>query len=133
MGRHLDIQPATIAQVQRLDDGSRVLVDDDVAGVAQDLRAIDPSLRLHLDVEQQVYVVSQVLQGREHLVTTSQTCDQRLVARVRQVASPGYNLADELEAAEAAANREQDRLRREWVGEIGERLAHALRKDLGGV
>lgn len=131
MAEPVDITPATIAQVQRLRDGRLLVVDDDVAGVARDLRAIDRGLRVYFSPEEGVFVVYHEQDGVERLVTTSTTCDQRLVRRVHEISAPGYELASEIERLEDERNRELDRQHSEWVGEIGERLAHALRTDLG--
>jgi hypothetical protein len=108
-----------------------ILIEDDVQSVARDLQAISDDLHLHYDAVQDIWVVMQDRDDEETLVTTASTLDQRVVHRVRQVCSPGYDLAAELERVEAEADAEQDRRRREMAGEVGERLSHAVRTDLG--
>lgn len=132
----LEIQPANITQVARLGDGRLVTISDDVGGVARDLRAIDRSLRLRYSPDQRIYVVYRVCMTGdgevvEELVTTSRTCDQRIVKRIREISHPSYDYAAELDRLDAAADRRADHSFNERVGETGERLAHALRKDLG--
>lgn len=131
-----EIRPASLAQVMEGQDGRMLVVPDDVANVARDLRAIDPSLRLVFSERSEHYVVMQVRElpdGRtqETLVTTALDCDQRLVERVRKVTHPSYDLAAEL----AKGPQRQERARRERLNdqiEAGaDKLVHSLRKDHG--
>lgn len=132
----IEIEPATVAQVRATDEGDLVVIDDDVQGVAAGLRRIDPGLRLAYDRTQGYFVVRHVHAGpdgsvEESLVTTAMECDQRLVGRVSKIADDGYDFGAELDRLETSAAAAQESERREHVGEAGERLAHALRKDLG--
>lgn len=134
---YIEITPGTIGQVHRaLHSGRMVAVDHGPHDVAARLREISDELVLHFDPYENLWVVSQrQAQGdgsvKETLVTTATECDARLVARVEQIASPGYRLADELDAVEAAADREAEQRRRETLGDGAERLAFALGRDLG--
>ena len=128
--RYLDISPASVAQVQRA-FGTMVQVDDDVQNVARDLRAIDPGLSLFYDASEDVWIVMQVRDGVEHLVTTAQECDQRIVHRVREVSSERYDLVAELEASDAQIEKDKDAALHEQTGDVGERLLHAMRHDKG--
>lgn len=127
----MEIIPATVAQVARMDSGRLVAVDDDVQNVARDLREIDPGLRLRFDEYQEFYVVYHVDGDEESLVTTAQECDQRLVKRAREISRPDYDYGLELEKAEAESKKQADDRFADQTGDVGERLAHALRKDLG--
>jgi hypothetical protein len=49
----------------------------------------------------------------------------------RKYTNPGYDLAAELEKLEDQRDREFDHEQRERTGEAAERLAHAVRVDLG--
>lgn len=136
MGRQIDIEPASIAAVKRTDKGKLVAIDDDVVGVARDLKAIDAALKLSYDPDQDYYVVYEVRvlgdgSVEEHLVTTARECDQRIVWRVKEISRPGYDYAAELEKVEAAAKKARDDTFREELAPRAERLRHALRKDLG--
>jgi hypothetical protein len=127
----IEIEPASLTQVIRGKGGRLVYVDDDVCGYARNLRDIDPSLRLAYNEVGEYYVVYQVLQdGSEHLVSTAQELDGRLVERIRKVTSSAYDPGRELDLLHDAADREHGRQFTQRVGEVGERLAHAIRQDL---
>lgn len=131
MREYVDIEPASVAQVRRGLGGHLVLIEEDVQDIARDLQRIDPSLFLFFSPDEEFWVVMQKVGDEEQLVTTTRDLDRRLVDRVRQVCSPGYDLIGELERLEAQAERDADHARRESLGDGAERLAHALRKDLG--
>lgn len=57
--------------------------------------------------------------------------DQRAVHRFHEIGSPEYDYANAIEQHNAKVAREQRREKQEHVGELAERAAHALRKDLG--
>jgi hypothetical protein len=128
---YIDIPAATIPQVKRALNGHMVLIDDDVQNVARDLQQISDDLFLHYDAAQDIWVVMQDKDGWETFVTSARELDQRLVQRVRQVCSPGYDLAGEVERAQADADAEHDRVQRDRFGEASDQLAHALRVDFG--
>jgi hypothetical protein len=131
----MEIPAATLAQVTAAADGTMALVEDDVCNVARDLRQLHPDLRLRFSESAGHFAVYQQIekQGRvqQHLVTTSQVCDQRLVKRVRMLLSPEYSFGDEVARVQAQRQRERKRAFVEKLGDPGERAFHALRKDLG--
>lgn len=132
---HVEIRPGTVAQVMATKAGKKVMVTDDVQGVANALLEVSDELRLVYDTEQALWIVEQhtpMPDGsiRESLVTTALDLDHRIVAVCREVCSPGYDLAAEIDKSEAKAQADQEHARREAVGEHAERLAHALKKDL---
>jgi hypothetical protein len=128
---NIEIAPATLGQVVQGRGGRLVFVEDDVCNIAQNLRDIDPSLRLAYNTKGEYFVVYQVLEdGSEHLVTTAQELDGRLVQRVARVCSPSYDTGSELDLLHDQATQAQDERFSQQVGEIGERLAHAVRQDL---
>lgn len=131
MSDYIDIPAASVAQVKRALDGRMVLIEDDVQNVARSLQDISDDLYLHYDGIQGIWVVMQDRDGVETLVTTSRELDQRLVQRCREVCSPGYDLAGEIERAQAEADAEHDRGLSERLADGSERLAHAFRKDFG--
>jgi hypothetical protein len=128
------IQPASLAQLQQSASGRWLEIESDVGSVALQLKEIADTLgiELHLRLSEVtgIFKVIQVIGGEEQLVTSAQEADQRLVDRVREVTSPSYDLAEAVEAVERDKQRDFDRVQAEKVGEVGERLAHALRKDL---
>jgi len=127
----VDLEPASIAQVKMMKDGRVLEIDDDVSGIAKQLAEIHPSLKLRWSEPGEYFVVFQETEEGRHLVTTSLTCDQRLVDRLREVTAEGYDLAYEIEKREAEAKAVHEAKISDQVGEVGERLAHAIRADLG--
>lgn len=132
----IEIRPATVGQVARTRLGKNVAVDADVANVARDLRDISPEFRLEYDPHGDFFIVSQVRvmpDGSEEisLVTTAQDCDQRIVRRVREITAPGYDVGAEMERLDREADKRKEHALTERVGPIAEKLAWALRKDLG--
>jgi hypothetical protein len=132
----IEIQPATLGQVVRSSRGNLVEVTQDVTNVAQQLKAIDENLVLLFDEEQLFYIVQvHVPQPdgsvKEDLVLTSQQLGSHIVQRVEQISSQGYDYVRELEQMEDAARKRRDHEVSERQGPILEKLAHALRKDLG--
>jgi len=129
----MEIPAATLDQVKRGKDGKLVAIDNDVCGIASDLKQIDPNLKLRYSEAGEYFVVYHVnpFTEREDLVTTAQVLDKRLVNKVRYLASDGYDFAKEIEKADAKADADQEHKRKEQTGEIAERLHHAVRKDLG--
>lgn len=128
----MEIQAATIAQLQRGKGGRMVEIDDDVGGIAKRLREIDPGLHLRYSEAGEYFVVYFVDGEKAELVTTATTCDGRLLQRVERIASDQYDFTGELERLDAQSEADQEHAFREHVGEIGERLAHAIRRDVHG-
>lgn len=128
----MEIQPASLAQVRKGRDGRNILITDDVSSVARDLHEIDPKLRVRFSEGGGHYAVYfQYPDGREELVLTAQKLDQRIVKRFREIADESYDFGAEVERIDRQAERDQDARFSEQVAERGERLAHALRQDLG--
>jgi hypothetical protein len=130
----MHLAPASLDQLRQSQTGRWVHVEADVGSVAQQIEEIARDrgivLELHLSEKTGIFVVKQILGDNEQLVTTAQECDQRLVDSVRKATSPQYDLAAELDQIErekdAAFNARHD----DQIGDAGERLAHALLKDL---
>lgn len=137
----IEISPASVAQVHRTRVGRNVLIDDDVQGIARDLREIDKSLKLEFDPGQEMYVVYQVVcepdgSVSDKLVTTwdierNGPLDKRLVHRIRQIAAAGYDYAAELDRVDAEAEKAAEYAFAEEFGPVADQLAWALLKDLG--
>jgi hypothetical protein len=134
----IEIQPGRAAQVHNaLRTGHRVVVPDDVKGVARTLKEIDPGLRLSYFPDQELWIIDHVKMledgsVEESLVTTCEgELDPRLVERIRQIASPDYDYAAELDRLERDAQRREEALFTEKRGPILEKLAWAFTRDLG--
>lgn len=137
MPEAIDIPTASLTTIRKTLAGKTVAIDDDVQGIAKQLQEIDKTL--HLQVSEQdgdlIWIVMQIVPEAdgsltEHFVTDMVgDLDQRLLQRVRQVTGRGYDIAKEIEAAEAEAEKAQDAKRREQMGPIAEKLAHAFKVD----
>jgi hypothetical protein len=117
----MEIEPAHINQVM-MDGGQFVEIGADVGMVADDLRRIDPSLRVRLrvDVPQPFFAIyGEEQNGRQYLIFTVNAhqnrsgtwegLDQRVVRRIERIGSDDYNFADEIQnrnLAAAAARRQ---------------------------
>jgi hypothetical protein len=127
----MDIEPASLTQIARGRDGKVVAIDDDVSGIAQQLKEIDPQLKLRYSEAGEYFAVYHDGPEESYLVTTAQELDGRILQRIRKVASGRYDYVAELDALDARAERERDRAFSEQMGEAHQQLKHALQKDLG--
>lgn len=127
----MEVTPATFAQVKTGRDGRRVTVTEDVGDVARRLQEISPKLILVWNENGQYFVVvERDGNGDERLVFTAQECDERIVKRAELITSSSYDFVGEMDRLDKAAERAKDHEFHERTGEIAERLAHAVRKDL---
>src|SRR3954449_1775937 len=130
------IDSAALPSIQLPGCGTVVFIDDDALGVAKQLEEMQfPSghgkLKLAWNEFRESFVVIQVKDdGSEHIVTSAKQADGRLIDRVRRITHPSYNFAQELEAIDAQADKERDWLFSQRVGDLAERLAHSVRKDI---
>jgi hypothetical protein len=130
------IEPHSLPHIERGRRGVTIFIDDDALGVAKQLEEMQfPSgygkLKLAWNEFRESFVVIQVKDdGSEHIVTFAKQADGRLVDRVRRITHPSYNFAQELEAIDAQADKERDWLFSQRVGDLAERLAHSVRKDI---
>jgi hypothetical protein len=144
----MQVEPAHVDQLRAAKHGGMVLIDADAGGVAADLKAIDPGLKVRFAETATnpffaVYWESEdrretqlilTVQAHKTVSGTWGGLDQRVVDRIREIDSQGrsgYNFADEVEKQTRRAHDEHRQRFRERAGEIGEQAAHAVRKDLG--
>lgn len=128
----MEIQHASLAQVRRGRDGRVVEVPADLFGVTDRLREIDPGLGVKYNEFGDYFVIYHAQpNGDEDLVTTTIRLTPDVVDHVRKLAHPSYDYVAELERLDRQAERDRDHRFHEQVGEAGERLAHAIRKDIG--
>jgi hypothetical protein len=135
----IDPAPAKLAQIQQARNGRLVEIDDDVVGVARQLRDIDRSLRLRYcelpDGHDDYWLVYRLVEhpdgsAEEQMVTTAMELDARIVKRVQKIAAEDYDLVAELDRLDRESERARDHELHERNGPVAERLWHALRKDL---
>lgn len=124
------MQPATLTQVRAGRGGRMMEVDADVLDICRRIQEIEPSLGVDYNEYGKYFRVYQTIGGEKHTVTTVTELTPELVERIRRLAHPSYDLAAELDRIDDQADREQQHAFREQVGEVGEHLFHAMRKDL---
>lgn len=126
----MEIARASFAQLSRGKDGRKVLIEEDVGDIAKRLAEIDPGLFVQWVEDGEYFrVIQRTENGSEHIVTTALELSPALVEHVRMLGSEDYDVAKEAERIDCEADREKDRQFAEKIGERGELLAHALRKD----
>lgn len=116
-----------------------VEIDNDVQGVANALHHIDHHISLRFSETGNYFVVYWKPDGWDdgqgYQITTAQDLDHRIVKSVEDIYAkckqPGYSFAKELEQAEDEAKAEEEHRQDEERGAMLEKLAHAMRKDLG--
>lgn len=121
-------------QVERGAQGQAVLIEADVGNVAADLRDIDPALRLRYSEKGEYFVVyfePPDRPGDQQLVLTALECDQRIVNRVRQIASADYDYVAELDRIDREAERDKTNANRQRIAEGAEKLYFEIRKAQG--
>ena len=129
LGEH---KPASINQVRTGRNGRMVEIDADVFDVAKRLHNIDRSLGVDWNDTAGYFRITQILEdGSKHVVMTTRELTPDVIARVLETMHPDYDLPGELARIDRESTAERDRRFSEATGEIGERLHHALRKDLG--
>jgi hypothetical protein len=123
-------RPATAEQVHRARNGRFHHVGGEVERALQDY---EPNLRIRYSDTGGYYVVYYLdpATGDEDLVTTALDYDMRIVAKVMAIDSERYDLVAEMDRLDAQAERDLAHIESERVGEVGQRLHHAFRKDLG--
>jgi hypothetical protein len=132
----VDIQAASIDQVQRGRDGKVHVVTSDAGDVAKQIREIDRSFVLRYHEHTDHWSVVQVLpDGGEQLVTTCQpvagTVDPRLPERVRKITQPSYDVVGEITRSNDALHARNEREFSDRVDERAEVLEYAVRRELG--
>lgn len=105
-------------------------VEADVLDICRRIQEIEPSLGVDYNEDGQYFRVYQTISGEKHTVTTVTELTPELVERIAQLKHPTYDLAAELDRLDDQADREQQHAFKERVGEVGEHLFHAMRKDL---
>jgi hypothetical protein len=135
----VQIQPAHVDQVRRGVHGRLVEISADVGGVADELRKIDPGLKVRFAeaADPPIWVVYHESEDRRttHLVTTAQAyqgqtgvwmgLDQRIVDRIRKISSSDYDYAKELERQQKQKKAEH---RAKFEEQVSDKTAEAYWK-----
>ena len=125
----MDLQPASIAQV-RQGKHRRITVEADVGNVVAQIKEIDPRLGVIWDDDGEFFAVVEQDGLKQRIVLTALELDYRVLARIKELASPDYDYVAEMDAMDKLADKEKDRRFHNEVGERAEVMAHALRDDL---
>lgn len=139
------VEPAHISQIQCASDGRMVEISADAGGVAEDLKRLDPCLKVRFaengnppcfivyhesEDKRSTYLVKSV-QAYQGSTGAWLGLDQRTVREIERIGHESYDYATELEDANVRVRkRNRDRFS-ERVGEIMQHGPAALRKDLG--
>lgn len=141
----MNVEPAHIDQIRRAKNGRYIEIDKDVGGVVEDLRRIDPHLRVRFaedgnppffavryesDDKRDTYLVLTVQAFRTASGTWS-GLDQRVVKRIEQIGHDSYDYPAEVERQTVTARATNRARVLDKLGVNAEEAAHALRKDLG--
>jgi len=127
----MEIPHASFAQVSRGKDGNRVLITEDVGDIAKRLKEVDGNLILVWNERGEYFMVIEKLEnGSESIVTTVPELRPDLIEYVRMLGSEDYDVGKEADRIDKEAERQKDHAFSEKIGARGERLAHALHKDL---
>jgi hypothetical protein len=129
MADTIQIQPASMDQV-RQGQKRRITVSDDVGSVVRQIQEIDSRLGVIWDDDGEFFAVVEQDGPRQRLVLTAQELDHRVLNRLREIASPDYDYVAEIDRMDREADKESDHRFSEETGEIGEYLAHCVRKDI---
>lgn len=145
------VEPASLEQVMRANDGRYVLVDADVCTVAADLQRIDARLKVRFAEYGRppffaIFLEERDAEGRtsQHLVLTQKAhltasgtwagLDQRIVKRIEEIdprGRGGYDYVKELERETLAREERASREFAERTGDGAERMAFDIRRELG--
>lgn len=148
----MNVEPATISQIRFDDEGRLVEISADAGGVVDNLRRIDAGFRVRLNQQGGSWLIwhewhegcahnGEGNEGSSYLVNTAHAyqgvtgawmgLDDRLVERMRQIGSEDYDFVGELDRQRAGREKVNAEKREEAWGDLAEKGAHALRKDLG--
>ena len=134
-----EIEPARIEQIRMGQNGKMHMITADAGGIADRLREIDPRLHLRYSEKGEYYVVYAREEndppGSGYMVGTYQELDGRIIKDLERIKwlnqQPDYSYADELEKQNLKAEAIREYEFSQKIAENAERLAFALRKDLG--
>jgi hypothetical protein len=125
------MKQASMTQVHKSKDGHMVAIDQDLLEIIRQVKELDPNLSIRWSVEGEYFgVYERNKMGKDELVFTTTELDQRVVERLRFISSKHYSYVEEIDKLDREFERDKDHKFAEEVGERGEHLAHALRKDL---
>lgn len=126
----LEIEPVAIEQYKKAGD-DWIIIKEDLGDIAKRLHELDSRLHIRFNPVQEFYAIFARENNKEYLVGTYKSLDARMVTRMEQILSSGYDFKDEVKKQDDAADKAAEQKYDQIMGENAERLAFALRKDLG--
>lgn len=121
---------ATLAQVRAGRDGRLVEIDQDVLDVCARIREVDTSLGVEWSDSANLFRVYELCaDGKKRTVFWTPELTADLPDYLRQLSKTDY--VTEMERRDRKAERDKDHDHLERWGGRHERLAHAVRKDVG--
>lgn len=121
---------ASLAQVRAASDGVLVEIDQDVLDVCARIRQIDPSLGIEYSKGRELFRVFEIgPDGRKRTVFWTPELTADIPDFVQRLGSTDY--VSEMERMDRQAERDAAHAHLEKFGPLHERLAHAVRKDVG--
>lgn len=134
-----ELEPIAIQQIHRGKKGQMIEIEEDVLDVVKQIKQIDPTLYVRWSEKGGYFVVYCRLPneppGTGNVVLMVPELDQRVVQSIQRAAweqkQDDYSLADALDKKDNEADKKRDKEFSEQIGEHAERLAHAIRKDMG--
>ena len=105
-------------------------IEGDLLDIVAQIKDFSPDLSVRWSTAGEYFAVYERVNGKDELVFTTTELDQRVVERLRLIASSSYDYVKDITQIDKNRDAEIDHKHHEEVGERGEVLAHALRKDL---
>lgn len=129
-----DIPLATHEQVIQAGDDYYIINARD-STIIKEINDVDNRLHVKFNPRHEFFVLFAKEKTREgeneYLVKTFTKLDARIVQRVKEISDPSYDFIKEGEDLENKLDKEKLNRIHNKIGDTAERLAHALRKDLG--
>lgn len=124
------MRKASLAQVKKGRYGQLVEIGQDVLDVCARLREIDSSLTVQYSEDAGAFRIGEVgPDGKDRVICWVTELSADLPDHIQRVGKENY--AAEMERLDREADRAREHTFHEQIGEIGERLHHAVGKDLG--
>jgi len=123
-------EKSSFVVVRKGREGRMVEIESDVLDICKQIKAIDSRLGVEyneLSAQFRIYELGRDGKRRTVMWVSELTAD--IPEHLRKLAIQDY--VKEMDRRDAQADRDRSHRFHEQVGEIGERLLHAARKDLG--
>jgi hypothetical protein len=143
-GADVELQPATVEQVRiAYETNEWVVISADSSATVSEIQRIDPTLRVRFSPRARMFAVYHehapippilTVRAYQNRSGTWEGLDNRVVRRLQYIDSHGtsdYDFAKEIERETLARHERASSEFAERTGDGMERMAHAIRRDLG--